>query len=197
MTDKTMRLKGLLAAVVLGWGATQPALATDNGSHQFNETVKQSGREIKLNGKGVRIKYLFKVYSMAMYLPEKASSTEDVLKIDGPRRLTLVMMRDLTLDSFGSAFITALSDNLSEAEKVKLLPQINNFGGMFAMMDSIKKGDELQLNWMPGVGTECLLNGKKIGEFPGFAFYNAISRIWLGEKPVDKALKQALLGAAK
>lgn len=54
----------------------------------------------------------------------------------------------------------------------------------------------MQFDWLPGEGTQCYLNGKKIGGvIPELAFYNAVLRIWIGDKPADYALKAALLGA--
>jgi hypothetical protein len=32
---------------------------------------------------------------------------------------------------------------------------------------------------------------------PDLGFYNAVLRIWLGEKPADRSLKPALLGEAR
>jgi hypothetical protein len=65
---------------------------------------------------------------------------------------------------------------------------------MFAAFPGLKKGDVLTVDWT-GNGTQCALNGKPIGPLlPDLAFYNAILRIWLGDKPVDSALKPALLG---
>ena len=66
---------------------------------------------------------------------------------------------------------------------------------MFAQTPALKKGDQLSLDWTPNEGTQCYLNGKKLGELmPDQAFYNAVLRIWLGDKPVDSSLKPALLG---
>ena len=70
-----------------------------------------------------------------------------------------------------------------------------NFGEVFAKTPVLKKGDQLSLDWTPNEGTQCYLNGKKIGELmPDVAFYNAVLRIWLGDKPADGSLKPALLG---
>ncbi|MES3024718.1 MAG: chalcone isomerase family protein [Pseudomonadota bacterium] len=198
MTITKMTFKSLLASAFLACAFVQPALAAEISGVKFDETVKQAGKEIKLNGVGMRTRFFIKVYATGMYLPEKASTAEEVLKMEGPRRMTLVMMRDVSSDEFGSAFITGLNDNSDAPQKAKIIAQISKFGEMFAMLESIKKGDELQLNWMPGVGTTSLLNGKKIGEvLPDIAFYNAVTRIWLGDKPVDKSLKVALLGGKK
>ena len=43
----------------------------------------------------------------------------DVLKQEGPRRVTLVMMRDITSDEFGQAFMTGLNNNIDKTEKTK------------------------------------------------------------------------------
>jgi len=135
------------------------------------------------------------VYAAGLYLPEKKDSVPDILKMDGPRRMTLVMARDISSDDFGKAFMDGLNDNLDKAEKSKIVSQISKFGEMFAQLEKIKKGDVLHLDWIPGSGTQVELNGKKIGEVvPDLVFYNAVLRIWLGDKPVDRSLKPALLG---
>src|SRR5471030_2447282 len=114
----------------------------------------------------------------------------------GPRRVNLVMMRELTSEEFGNAFMAGLNANSDQAERTKVLPQTMKFGEMFAQISALKKGDVLTMDWLPGEGTQCMLNGKKIGDMvPDVAFYNAILRIWIGDKPVDSSLKPALLGA--
>jgi hypothetical protein len=61
---------------------------------------------------------------------------------------------------------------------------------MFAALESVKKGDLVTLDWIPGTGTVVSLNGKKIGEtFPDVAFFNALLRIWIGEKPAQDRVK--------
>ena len=69
------------------------------------------------------------------------------------------------------------------------------FGQLFASIPEIKKGDVLTTDWIPGSGTQCNLNGKKISEvIPDIAFYNALLKIWLGHSPADEKLKKAMLG---
>ena len=43
-------------------------------------------------------------------------------------------------------------------------------------------------------GTKVALNGEARGMIPGVAFNNALTRIWLGDKPAEKDLKKAMLG---
>ncbi len=196
---KTLNFKALLAGAFLACAFTQGASATtDVSGVKFKDSVKVAGKDLTLNGAGMRTKFIVKVYAAGLYLPEKKNSVPEVLKVDGPRRMTLVMMREISSDEFGQAFMTGLNNNIDKTEKSKFVSQITKFGEMFGQIEGLKKGDVLHIDWIPGSGTQCELNGKKISEaLPDVNYYNAVLRIWLGDKPVDSALKPLLLGEAK
>lgn len=200
-TSFTRRLavRGMMAGALLAAAVSLPAqAAVDVNGYKFEDTAKVAGKDLKLNGAGMRTKLIVKVYAAGLYLPEKKTSTADVLKLDGPRRVTLQMARDISSEDFGKAFMDGLNENVDKADKQKIVAQIGKFGEMFATIDGLKKGDNLHIDWIPGSGTQIELNGKKLIEnVPDITFYNAILRIWLGDKPVDRSLKPALLGDAK
>jgi len=174
------------------------AAVVDVSGYKFEDTNKVAGKDLKLNGAGMRTKLVIKVYAAGLYLPEKSKTVADILKQDGPRRVTLQMARDISSEDFGKAFMDGLNDNVDKAEKQKIVTQIGKFGEMFAGVEGLKKGDVLHIDWIPGSGTVCELNGKKLIEnVPDINFYNALLRIWLGDKPVDRSLKPALLGDAR
>lgn len=190
--------KGLLAGFLLACAFMQGAAAAEVSGVKFDETTTVAGKELVLNGAGMRTKFIIKVYAAGLYLSEKKSAVPDILKLEGPRRLTLVMVRDISSDDFGQAFMTGLNNNIDNAEKAKYVGQISKFGEMFGAIAGLKKGDVLHLDWIPGSGTQTELNGKKIGEIvPDLGFYNAVLRIWLGDKPADSSLKPALQGIAR
>jgi len=184
------------AAVLLTTAIAHPAFAAiDVAGIKFDDTATVGGQALKLNGAGIRTKIVFKVYALGLYLPEKKTTVGDVLATPGARRIHIVSMRDLTSDEFGDAFMKGLNGNTDGAERTRLLPQTKTFGEMFAAIPGLKKGDVLLVDWVPGTGTVCTLNGRKIGEtVQDVAFYNAILRIWLGENPADGSLKPKLLG---
>lgn len=169
--------------------------AVDVAGVKFDETVTVAGQQLKLNGAGVRTKVIFKVYAAGLYLTEKKTTVADVLAVPGPRRVAITMLREVSSEDFGKAFTDGINANTSKEDRNKILPQIMKFGEVFAQTPVLKKGDQLSLDWTPNEGTQCYLNGKKIGELmPDVAFYNAVLRIWLGDKPADSSLKPALLG---
>jgi hypothetical protein len=173
-----------------------PARAAEVGGIKFDDQVTLEGKKLELNGLGIRQRAMFKVYAMGLYLPRKVSSTEAVLASQGPRRIQLVMMRDVSGEDFGQAFMSGISANTDKAEKAKLMNQMVKFGETFVTVGSLKKGDVVLADWAPGKGLLMMLNGKAIGEpIAEQAFYDALLKIWLGDKPADGSLKPLLLGA--
>jgi hypothetical protein len=190
-------LRSLLTSLLLTAAIALPAAAAvDVHGFSFPDTDRVAGKELKLNGAGMRTKVIIKVYAAGLYLTEKKTTMAEIAAIDGPRRITLIMARDVSADSFGSAFMDGLRENTSATERAAMATQVNKFGEMFALVPGLKKGDVLHIDWLPGVGTQCEMNGKKLGEtVPDVAFYNALLRIWMGDHPADRSLKPALLGS--
>lgn len=189
-------LKRALAGTIVAYACTQGAMAAQVAGVTYPDTMTVAGKELQLNGLGVRSKFIIKVYAAGLYLPAKKTSVEEVLKTEGPRRMQLQILRNISSDDFGGAFMTGINANLNNQDKTRIVSQLSQFGQIFAMMPGLKKGDVLDLDWVPGKGTVAGFNGKPIGEvMPDIQFHNAVLRIWLGDKPVDKSLKPLLLGA--
>jgi hypothetical protein len=163
---------------------------------KLDDSVQVGSQSLKLNGAGIRYKVFFKVYVAALYLPEEKNTTADVLAMPGAKRVTLVMMRDLSNDDLGQRFMDGLRANLDIDERSKLIKPMISFGKMFSLVPVLKKGDILTFDWVPGTGVVCQFNGQKIGEtINDLSFYNAVLRIWIGKEPADEALKQKMLNA--
>lgn len=193
-----MRISKIKSVIALGFlfaAFAQPVMAVDVDGVKMDDTTRVANKVLKLNGAGMRVKAIFKVYAAGLYLSDKKTSLADVLALDGPKRMILVMQREVSSEDFGQSFMTGLNDNSDKAEKSKIINQTVKFGEMFASLPGLKKGDVLYLDWVPGSGTVSSLNGKQMGEtIPDVAFYNAVLRLWLGNKPVDSSLKPMLLG---
>lgn len=185
------------AGALMALAVAQGSAAEVNGI-RFDNTIQLGGKELVLNGAGMRTRLVFKIYAVGLYLGERHNNVADILKQEGPRRIVVVMTRDISSTDFGDAFMKGISDNTTDAEKSRYASQIAKFGEMFGAFAGLKKGDVLHLDLIPGAGTQTVLNGKILGEpIPDAGFYNAILRIWLGEHAVDAGLKKALLTPAR
>ena len=60
-----------------------------------------------------------------------------------------------------------------------------------------RTGTAVLIDWLPDSGTRLTVNGQVVGkDIAGEDFFTALLNIWLGSKPVQGDLKQALLGKA-
>lgn len=191
---KTHTVLRLIAALGLGL-ALGAAQAVEVAGLKFDDSARVGGKELKVNGAGVRVRIVVKVYAMVLYLPEKKDTTAGVLDGAGPRRFSLGLLREVSGDELGQAFMAGITANTDKAERSKFVNQLAQFGEAFVSIPSVKKGDVLNVDWVPDTGTIISMNGKPIGEpLKDVGFYNAVLKIWLGDKPVDSALKPHLLG---
>ncbi len=193
---KKMRSIILMASAISAGSLCPAAFATDVAGITLTDTLKLSGKDLKLNGVGVRKGLVNDMYVAGIYLQAKASTADEVLTAQGPRRITLVMLQNISSEEFGKAFIKALNSNMEPLDKQKTLRHLVTFGDMFASVPGLKKGDRVDVDWSPETGMQCYLNRKKLGEsISELAFYNSVLRIWLGANPSDPALKPKLLAS--
>ncbi|WP_228124754.1 chalcone isomerase family protein [Glaciimonas soli] len=186
-----------IACLLSMMAVASTAFALDVAGVKINETAHVGNRDLQLNGAGIRYKVIFKVYTAALYLPEKKTTTTDVINEAGPRRISLVMLRDIDSEDFSRAFLEGIRKNTDRADAAKMIDQLTKFGELFATIPELKKGDNIVADWDPAVGTTMQVNGKKVGGvLTGITFYNALLKIWLGDKPADSKLKVSLLGGA-
>lgn len=185
----------ILTALCAAASIVSAAGAAEVAGVKIDDVTRVANQELRLNGAGIRYKAIFKVYVAGLYLTERKSTVADVLAAPGPRRVTIVMLRDISNEELGRGFMSGIQQNSDRNEKAKLIMQLQKFGEIFASIPELKKGDVLTVDWLPGQGTLVHVNGKKVSDvLPDIAFYNAILKIWLGEKPVDSRLRPLMLG---
>lgn len=171
------------------------ARAAEVAGVQVVETANLGGAELKLNGAGIRTRAVFKVYVGALYLAEKKTAAADAIAARGPKRIALFMLRDLSADQLGGALNDGLVANLSEAELARFKPQIEDLKATMDAVGAAKEKSVVTIDFLPDTGLRVAIDGAPRGKtIAGEDFYRALMKIWLGEKPVDRSLKAAMLG---
>ena len=162
---------------------------------RYDESVDARGTKLQLNGAGVRYKAVFKVYTAGLYLTRKAGTPDEALAVTGPKRLSIVMLRDIDSGELGKLFSRGMEDNMDRAAFSKLVPGVLRMSQIFSDHKKLVAGDAFSIDWIPGTGTVITVKGVVQGEpFKEPEFFNALLRIWLGPNPADWKLKEALLG---
>lgn len=182
----------------LPWLAASPAAQAQRklGSASFSERIRLGGQTLALNGAGIRYKAMFQVYAAALYLEQPATTLEAVLQLKGCKRLTATMLREVNATELGNLFTKGIVDNIPPQETQTHLTNISRMGGVFSRFKSLKEGDSFTADRLPGKGMVLIVNNEAQHEPFDEAFFDAILNIWLGPKPADRLLKQALLGGS-
>ena len=178
------------ACVALAWSAA--AHAVEVGGVNVADKATVGGQELVLNGAGVRTRAIFKVYAGSLYLPAKATTLPAVLA-KGPRRIQMNLLRNLSADQLADALVDGLKDNNSEAELAAVKAQQEQLVSAMKGFGEVKEKDVVSLDYVNGA-TQVVLNGQVKATIPGDAFNAALTRIWLGDKPIQADLKKAMLG---
>jgi hypothetical protein len=203
MTPTRSSAQHLIAALALAFcfmssSAGVHAATVDLAGVKLEDSVTLQGVPLQLNGAGIRYKAIFKVYTAGLYLGSKVSTTDEVLAAPGPKRMTITMLRDIDSRELGKLFSRGMEDNMERNSFSKLIPGVLRMSDIFAAHKLLKEGETFVLDWVPGTGTVLTVKGKIEGEpFKEPEFFNALMRIWLGPKPADWRLKDALLGKSQ
>lgn len=186
----------LLLAIGLCWAVA--ASAVEVGGAIIPDTARFSvdGPELVLNGAGERSIMLFKIYAIGLYLPARRDTLHDVLALKGPKRLLLVIQRsELSGKQIHDYLINRISDGTQQDEMAAMKARMDDLDRIINSERSIKRGGTIALDYIPEQGTVIRVNGVAKGApIPGDDFYNALLRIWLGERAKSATLRDALLG---
>lgn len=162
---------------------------------RVDEAVRVGGKELQLNGAGLRTVFIVKGYVAALYLPEKVRNAAVVLGAKGPKRLQIRPLREVESATFIKALNEGMRENHNEAQMERFAGRMAQLEQAMGQIGTARKGDVIDFDYTPDSGTVIAINGTPRGKpIPGEDFYQAVLRIFLGEKPVDRDLKRGLLG---
>jgi len=180
------RLLLALAALAL------PVQAAEVAGVRFADQVQVAGAQLGLSGAGLRQRFVFDVYAVALYV---ADPKADRVTQGGAKRVAIHMLRDVDADTFSQALADGMRANHDAATMKTLEGRMAELNAIMAEAKEARKGMSILLDWVPGTGTRVTLDGREAGRaIAGEDFYRALLRVWLGPKPVQGDLKKALLG---
>ena len=157
---------------------------------EFDDVIELGPERLVIEGAGLhRYMIVLKGYAAALYLGQGHSSDE--LFDDIPKCLQIVYFHPIPAQGFVRATQHGFEANLAPEDLEELKDQI---GRLYECYQDVKKQDRYSFIYHPSTGPELQLNGEILCRFDSLQFANAVLSIWLGENPLDKRLKEDLLG---
>lgn len=188
--------KYLLISLALWAAAALPqASAASLEGLRFDDVAKVANRELQLNGLGVRAVFIFKAYVAGLYLGNKTSVPQEVLRQAGPKRIQMRMLMEIGAPDIKKALVDGMQKNVSEAQWAAMQDRVVQFTHTIESIGVAKPGDTINLDYVPERGLMLAVNDvTKGGAISGTDFYNALLEIFVGDNPVDTRLKKGMLG---
>jgi hypothetical protein len=154
------------------------------------DTAQVGNSKLVLNGLGLRTKMMVKVYVAGLYLEQKSSDPNAIIKADAPKQIVMKFVHGASKSQMSDAFNDSFTDNSPDAVKT-MKPDIDRLLGA---LEPVKVGDEMVFTYVPGTGTTYTMNGQTRVTIAGPAFGQVLFSVWLGPKPPNADLKKGMLG---
>lgn len=188
-----MRIPSSLMIFTLFAALAGPADAGKLSGVTLPDTVEVGGKQLHLNGMGLREATILKVnvYVAGLYLENVSSNAQTIVTSNQTKRLVLRFVRDVDRDDITKAWRDGFKGNAT----VKLTAIQGLIDRLNAWMPGFSKGDTLTFTYVPGAGVEVQINNAVKGTLKSDDFAQSLFSIWLGQKPPNKGLKKGLLGS--
>ncbi|MBA4109852.1 MAG: hypothetical protein C0487_09710 [Leptothrix sp. (in: Bacteria)] len=206
--NRRQLMASAMAAALVPWATPAEAASVELEGVELEESIIAHGQKLVLNGAAVRKRGYFKADVTALYLPEKRTTPDAIFKLNGIRRIQLNILREFTSSTISRIFIADFKQNSTDAEFKQLINEISQVGAAYSAVKRVSKGDVVNLDWLPGKGWMCYINGKQLMIDPaatGGVANNAINnelayqiylRMYIGPAAPEE-LRNGLLGLTR
>lgn len=154
-----------------------------------DELSEDGARFVLVGATTFRWMSVIKVYDARLHLGAGEPSSK--VFADIPVRLQLTYHRGFTAAEIIKGGDTLLARNVKAETLVSLRERLELINRAYR---DVREGDSYTLTYVPGKGTTLRLNGSPLVSIPGHDFAAAYFRIWLGDDPISKSMRDTLLG---
>ncbi|MFT4548317.1 MAG: hypothetical protein ACI9UA_000390 [Pseudoalteromonas tetraodonis] len=181
------------ALVTLGAGLFYLSTTTEADEPAPQKTIKANEDGLKLNGSATRavLAGTVKVYQVGLYVANPTKDEKLIFADRKKKRVQIKMLREVTGKRFDSTIRKNIKRNYSDAEQKKYSKQNEQFLNCF-VEKILAKNSVVDIDFIPGKGTEILIDRKRVDLIPGDEYYHVLLRLWIGD-PLQKSIKEGLL----
>ena len=181
-------IAGLLAVLYAGI-VVSPAYARECAGVRMPESIQVDGTTLHLNGVGIREATIFQanVYVAGLYVETTSRNATEILNSDTRKRIVLHFVHDVSREQFQEALREGFTNNAPGTDRAK----INRLVGWASAMNV---GQVMSMTYVPGRGTEVIINGTSRGTIEGADFGRAVFSLYIGSHPPNRGLRTGLLG---
>lgn len=148
---------------------------------------------LDLYGVGVRKFLWMDMYVGAIFLTNIKERPIEIIESNENMAMRLHILSSLVSNK---RIIKAIEDGFQKSTQGNLYYYQSRIDKMISFFEGeISPGDIIDMVYSENGITQVFLNQKKLGEIKGLDFKKALFGVWLSNDPVDKSLKQQMIGS--
>ena len=133
----------------------------------------------------------FKLYDASLYADvEQVSDTDSLFNGENAVVLEFDYLRTIKKSIILESSEKLLANNMTPGELASIQKRVDQINAEYR---TVGQGDRSALSYVPGEGTTLWINGERKITIEGDDFARLYFRIWLGEQPISKPMRDALL----
>jgi hypothetical protein len=134
-----------------------------------------SGGELLLHDARVKKRLFVDVYIAALYLHGRAVEEREVLASSAAKRLSMYVLHP---EVRAEKLVEALMRGFPAGRLAEDLRSLMDLAA--SKIRTLRKGDTVHLDYIPGEGTELRVNGRLLTTIEHDEFYENLLKMWLG-----------------
>ncbi|HBA88182.1 MAG TPA: hypothetical protein DCZ75_09415 [Geobacter sp.] len=177
-------------ALLLTLALAGTVCATEIAGVKIEPTVAVNNQALKLNGSGVRKKFMIKVYIGSLYATKRLPTAAEAMRDNGDKLVRMNFLHSkIDKSKITDAFKEGFANNTPD---IANSPEVKKFLALFT--DDFKKGDVVDISLAANGTVTVKHNGKLLGSVASQRLATGVLAIYLGDRPADESLKQGMLG---
>ena len=166
--------------------------AKEVGGVDIQESLTLNNQTLSLQGAGVRSKFIFDIYTGALYLKNKTNNPVKIINANTPSDIRMVITSSLVT---GAKMKEGFGDDFKVVKSLGYKVDDNILKKFLQTFDAkVHKGDTYDFAYFPQTGLVIYKNKKEVSIIKSIDFKKALYAIWLGKKPAQESLKKKMLG---
>ena len=166
-------------------------ILTPAPGHAF-ESKLENGSNLSLFGIGIHQEKRNDIYVGALFAPEEISETNQLLDKNISKRMSLKFISKYSNRKMARLWKQRIAMNNPKVSWRPLTKEIVQFAGIFKR--AMQAGDEVNIDFIPGIGTSVYLNKTLFLTIHKLEFYELLLNIWIGSIPPTESFKTGISG---
>ncbi|MFZ5841867.1 MAG: TonB family protein [Pseudomonadota bacterium] len=155
--------------------------------------ARVANTELQLLGIGMAQELRTDIYLGALFAPPDAKTLDAALADNVPKRMSIkIVAEKWSARELGRTFKERIALNNPRPVWQGQGQHIIAFANTFK--DNLQRGDTVNFDHVPGVGTEISINGSKLNTIRSTSFFALLINAWVGDLPPSQAFKAAVTG---